>query len=305
MGQGPADRTQADPPPFEFRFVEAPEPLAPYTNALTVFRSSLPELSDIMPSFSPQLMLFGEGTVRITYAGGGAKAPAEAFFVSQLDEALPFTVEGPAVAIGASLNVLGWAALTRLPVGELRNRAIGVRAVLNTGLAGRIEELRAGLDRDADLDAAVRDLAAILADGLMPVPDAEKAFISTMRDWLSDKFDPDVAILREKVALSERQLQRLSSRYFGGAPSAIAKRYRAVRAATLLSMPDLSQDVAEEIFDAYYDQAHLIRDLRRYTGRTPQLLKARDEPSLAGETLDLDGYGDRSLMEEILRTDTN
>ena len=290
-------------PPYEFRFVPVSGALEPYLNALAIFRSDLAELSDIMPSFSPQLMLFGKGSVSIHYAGEDVDAPDEAFFVSQLDTALPFTIHGPARSIGASLNVLGWAALTRIPVDEMRDRAVGVRDVLGAQIAERLEQLRLQLGRsEIDQDEACHRLAAILEDGLMPLPEAEREFIIEMRRWLIESFSPDIAVLRARLGLSDRQVQRLSKRFFGGPPSSIVKRYRAVRAATVLSLPDLPEEVEAEIREAYYDQAHMIRDLRRYTGRTPRRLQS-DAPDFAAETLGLQGYGDASFLDEVLRID--
>ena len=286
--------------PFEFRFVPAPESLAPYLNALALFRSDRAEMSDIMPSFSPQLMLFGEGSVTVHFENGDEQAPGPAFFVTQLDAAVPFTVHGPARSINASLNVLGWAALTRLPVDETSNRVIAVEDVVGAQTAKRLEHVRNELGRGAiDLHEGCSELAAILEDSLMPLPDAERFFMVQMRTWLSETFTPDLAVLRERVDLSDRQIQRLSKKFFGGSPSAIVKRYRAVRAATVLSMPDLPEAVEAEILAAYYDQAHLIRDLRRYTGRTPRRLQ-KDAPTFGAKTLSLQGYGDASFFDRII-----
>ena len=65
----------------------------------------------------------------------------------------------------------------------------------------------------------------------------------------------------------------------------------------LLAREELSAELRDEVISAYFDQAHLIHDIRRYTGRTPRsLLK---EP-LAQELLDPDGHGQtgKKLLEE-------
>ena len=153
--------------PYEFRFLPVEGELTDYVNACITFRSSMDELSDVMPSFSPQLLLFGKGSVTIHFDGSDMVVPDEAFFVTQLDNALPFTIHGPALSVGASLNVLGWAALTRLPVGEMRNRTVGVSQVLGAQIASRIEGLRERLGNGTcEHEAACQELSTILRDGL-------------------------------------------------------------------------------------------------------------------------------------------
>ena len=56
----------------------------------------------------------------------------------------------------------------------------------------------------------------------------------------------------------------------------------------LLSNENLSEDMRDEVLGAYYDQAHLIRDVRRYTGRTP---KGFSEKSISQDTLNPVAHG--------------
>jgi AraC-like DNA-binding protein len=77
------------------------------------------------------------------------------------------------------------------------------------------------------------------------------------------------------VPVSPRQLQRLSRRYFGAPPAQVLKRVRAIRAAMLFANPALSDILRDDMMTGYFDRAHLIRDIRRYTGRTPTQLRAR------------------------------
>ena len=46
----------------------------------------------------------------------------------------------------------------------------------------------------------------------------------------------------------------------------------------LLAHPALSETLRLEMMGSYFDQAHMIRDIRRYTGRTPRQLQV---PTLA------------------------
>ena len=67
------------------------------------------------------------------------------------------------------------------------------------------------------------------------------------------------------------------------------------RAATLLAMPQLPEEIEAEIREAFYDQAHLIKEIRFFTGRTPKRLQpAAGSP--INDMLGPDGYGSVNLF---------
>jgi methylphosphotriester-DNA--protein-cysteine methyltransferase len=70
----------------------------------------------------------------------------------------------------------------------------------------------------------------------------------------------------------------LVKRYIGLNPAALARKYRAIRAAALLGEPDLSDEAEAEIATAFYDQPHMIREIRRYCGYTPTRLGGPRDP---------------------------
>ena len=84
-------------------------------------------------------------------------------------------------------------------------------------------------------------------------------------------------------------MQRIARRFFGVAPAQALKRHRAIRAAILVANPALSETPRLEMMGGYFDQSHLIRDIRRYTGRTPRQLRI---PTLAHSLLDPHAHGD-------------
>ncbi|TAD84062.1 MAG: AraC family transcriptional regulator, partial [Sphingomonadales bacterium] len=93
--------------------------------------------------------------------------------------------------------------------------------------------------------------------------------------------------------VSARQVQRICRRFFGVAPAQVLKRFRALRAAILLSQPGMSQSVYDQLMATFFDQAHLIRDIRRYTGRTPTQLR---QLSVARNLLDPVAHGDAGAL---------
>ncbi|GMN12971.1 helix-turn-helix domain-containing protein [Altererythrobacter sp. MTPC7] len=253
-----------------------------------------------MPSYSPQLMLFGRGAVSSDFPSG-TQGPVEGgFFVAQLDQATPFHVHGPAEMVGVSLNVKGWAALTGQPVNLTTNRMLPLAGTIADGdAAAAAADIAGRLGRgDIDRPQAASQIASVLGGALRALDPGHEQFIDRMLEWLGNSFNPAIEDLQETLSMSPRTVQRLANRYFGRPPIALAKRYRAVRAATMLSMPDLPDAIVTEIYDSFYDQAHLIRDLRRYTGRTPKRLGG-DTETLGEKTLDVRGYGNAALFDRI------
>ena len=109
--------------------------------------------------------------------------------------------------------------------------------------------------------------------------------IRQTNDWLGSSLTPAIDDLLARAAYSERQVQRLVERYFGLPPRALARKYRALRAATLLSFPALTPEWEAQLAEAFFDQSHMIREIRLFIGRTPARL-GDDESLFLNEMLD-------------------
>lgn len=97
-------------------------------------------------------------------------------------------------------------------------------------------------------------------------------FTSKVDSWLSDHGDPDVEALAYDTGLSLRQLERMTKRHYGMPPKKLARKYRALRAAQALAHGDSLDDTGLAL--AFYDQSHLIREVKQFTGLTPTQLRA-------------------------------
>lgn len=279
-----------------FEFVAAPSDLAPYLNSLYVWRSPAEQLDDVLPAYSGQMVVFGEGVGRMQFDDGVVAETSDAFFLAPLCQARNFSVSGPAVLFGVSLNFRGWAALSGLSVHDHHDCFLEPGMVLGEDLAGEFaglaERWRAEeLDDGALLDA----MSDIVRRGLSKLPAQHLTVIDRTLEWLSSSFKPDLERLYDQLPYSKRQAQRLVAQFFGQSPVRLVRRYRAVRAATLLSMPQLPEEIEAEIREAFYDQAHLIKEIRFFTGRTPKRLQPGTESSI-NDMLGPDGYGSVDLF---------
>ncbi len=264
---------------FHLSYVEPPPALARHVLALFHFEWNQHEIIDRHPGALSQIVLFPRGRGFLHGEGVIQVVKGNAHLLAGFDRALPFTMEGPWHAIGASLSPLGWAALTRSPANRNFNRFVDPGQYLGEEFetfASTTNELyRAGTLSGQDVIAR---LAEWLAPRFAPLPAAHEKLIERVLGWLGSSLNPEVEDLHRVVSYSQRQTERLVARYFGLAPRALARKFRAIRAARILSEEKLGHEAEAEIGAAFYDQPHMIREIRRYCGYTPTRLGGAGEP---------------------------
>lgn len=282
--------------PHSFQFVPAPSDLEPYLNSLYVWRSDIAELDDYLPAYSGQMTAFVRGSGRMIFEDGETGETSDAFFLAPLCEAREFKVKGPALMFGVSLNFRGWTALSGLPVNEHHDRFLPPDMVLGESLAAEFQGL-APRWRDGELtnEGLLAAMTDIVRRGLSQLTPAHAQVIDRTLEWLSGSFRPDLEELYDSLPYSRRQIQRLIAQFFGQSPVRLVRRYRAVRAATLLSLPDLPAEIEADIREAFYDQAHLIKEIRVFTGRTPRRLQPNAHSPVT-DMLGPEGYGSVDLF---------
>lgn len=285
-----------DSTPHQFQFVPAPADLAPYLNSLYIWRTEAEALDEVLPAYSAQMTAFVTGKARMAFDEGQIGQTEDAFFLAPLCQARHFSVRGPAMLFGASINFRGWAALSGLSVHDYHDQFLSADMVLGDELAEEFATVaprwrKGELDEQGALDA----IADIIRRGLKPLSPTHRQVIDRTLEWLSSSFRPELEDLYSTLPYSRRQVQRLVAQFFGQSPVRLVRRYRAVRAATLLSLPALPDEVEADIHGAFYDQAHLIKELRFFTGRTPKRLVPEGESPLQG-MLGPDGYSSVDLF---------
>lgn len=223
----------------------------------------------MQPAAIGQLTLFpmGKGTMR--FAEGLEDASHELNLLTPTSQAASFAVEGPFHAIGLALLPLGWAALTGLSAFDYANRLLPASDWLEG--AGQVGSELARQYRHGEFsgEECGQALAAFAGERMSPPGRRHVELIDQVTNWLGTSLFPSVEQLYENTSYSRRQVQRLSEQYFGLCPQALARKYRALRAAMLLNSPDLPDSAAVHIAESFYDQSHMIREIRHFTGRTP------------------------------------
>ncbi|MGN3974698.1 helix-turn-helix domain-containing protein [Tsuneonella sp. SYSU-LHT278] len=263
-------------------YIAPPPDLQPFVTTFFLFRCDEQIIRDIQPAAVGQFQVYLRGRGQMHYPHGRADRSFPVTLQGPTTVAAPFEVEGPFHALGAALSALGWAALTGMSAGKARDRLFDAGEVLGPQAHALGEALREAYEADPRTDG--EPLAARAADfmraHLKPVPDDHKAVLECVADWLGSDLNPPVQALYDACSYSPRQVQRLVTRYFGSSPTHLVRAYRATRVVALLSEPGVTEQRVAELTDAFYDQSHMIREIREFIGRTPTQIFAEDETIL-------------------------
>ena len=129
---------------------------------------------------------------------------------------------------------------------------------------------------DAD-DAAARIDARLI--GLLASPPRDEDAIIRTHTALIDPAVTTVSVLAARVGIKIHTLERLCRAVFGFAPKLLLRRQRFLRSLSQF-MLDPSLAWIDTMDTQYVDQAHFIRDFRRFMDTTPSAYAARPHPVL-------------------------
>jgi AraC-like DNA-binding protein len=212
----------------------------------------------------------------------------------------PVTVIGPTTApvlatancplsiFGWGMLSSGWAALMGNEAPQYVDSAFDARQIFGDW----IMEVRDQLIANRDFSDQI-ELGCLAAEDIFRFKTtAPFEFTSKVDGWLAEPGDPDVELLAQSTGLSLRQLERMTKRYYGMPPKKLARKYRALRAAQALAHGDSLDDAGLGL--AFYDQSHLIREVKQFTGLTPSQLRT-GQSQLTQVTMD----GRRALGSKV------
>lgn len=263
-------------------YIAPPAAISDYVTTLYHFRCDEAKIRDVQPASVGHLAIFPRGKGEMHFRDGHRDPNPEIAMMTPLSTANPIVVDGPFHVVGAALTPLGWASLTGLHAGEHRDRLREAREILGDDVVALGERLNDGY-RSGTISGheCALALAEFIGTKVKPINSRHAELIKVVNTWLGSSLNPDLSDLLERAAYSERQVQRLTERYFGLSPQALARKYRALRAAALLSFPSLTPEFEAELGDAFFDQSHMIREINRFVGRTPARLRDTDSPYLS------------------------
>jgi AraC-like DNA-binding protein len=277
----------------------APADLQPYVTTLILLRCEGEQFRDTLPAAVGYLSVMLHGAGALHFADGRIVQSYPETLLAPTNAAVGLEGTDGLVLFAAALSPLGWAALTGLDAGRHRDRADDATALLGSAMHEVGEQMRLDWARGiASGPALAAELGGFIAPLLRPLNPRHVKLVMTVSDWLSASIDPKLVDLERNASYSPRQLERLVVRYFGCGPKLLARKYRALRVLALLQSPETGPERAAELLNLFYDQSHMIREVRHFAGLTPgDYLEA--EGSLVSEASGLRNY--REFRPNIAR----
>lgn len=209
------------------------------------------------------------------YDRSGTPTTVDEAFISGIQSEY-LVIESPPLIrhVGIELRPAGLGAVTRATGPDVAGRVRDARPLI-PGLGALIEGLRSDLVRD-DESLPRRALERVddfltSAEASIPDPVAEAAVtaIETSRS-------PQIADIAQQVGVSQRSLLERFRAATGATPKAYAQLWRFHRFVNELSRTAGRPNWASLAVDAgYYDQPHVIRAFRRFSGWTPEEYRRR------------------------------
>lgn len=236
------------------------------------FQADIPQFSDTERADHAQLRFrLTPGGARYRFADGREQLAADLHVIGPTSGAFHVEAAGPVVVFGAGVTPAGWAALIGTDASTLLDRTVDAELLFGA----EIQEVAAALA------AAAPDLAAMqaVAEAFVLAHDARDegvtGFMRAVDDWLAGHPSPSIPDLVAATGLSRRQVERRCNALYGAPPKLLARKYRALRAAVAMWAHDEHE---AELRDGFYDQSHLIREVKQFTGLTPKMVA--EQPSL-------------------------
>jgi AraC-like DNA-binding protein len=258
------------------QFVPPPE-LAPYVTQFYHFRCEEAVIRDAQPAALGHLAFFLRGSGTLQFQDGQIyQMSAASVFGPGMGHA-EFDIAGPFEDFGLAFTPLGFVALTGKPATAYADRLVDAAELFGPEVSKLAHQFREGRAKGAvSVQDMVRAVTAFLLGKARAVPDSHIAMIQTVSQWISSEFDPDVDALFAQLPCSRSTATRLIRNYFGASPKQLMRKYRAVRAATVLCDPEATVEMRQRVESLFYDQPHMIREIRHFTGRTPGVLDSED-----------------------------
>lgn len=256
--------------------------LAPFVTTFYHFRCDERDIRDMQPAAVGHVLVFLAGEGDMLFEGGRRDRSHRVSLLTPTSRAAPVEIDGPFHCVGAALSPLGWAALTGLHAGEWADRLIPAEQVLGEGITQMGERMRADYHAGRMTGAALcHDLGRFLLPLIRPINPRHVALIRRIAEWMGSSLTPDLDALVDGSGYSARQLQRLCERYFGLPPLRLLRKCRALRVVALLGDPGVTDAQIAALADEFYDQSHMIREIRTFAGRTPGRLAAGTDSILS------------------------
>ncbi len=262
------------------RFFMPSKRLAPYFSTYYLTEAVLPEGEVIRDLLHPEWsnLRFSKNDSWQAAIGDEAIVQAPHFIATGPTSRAAQFVTGSMRAWGIGLLPQGWARLIDANAEQFADRLVdGASDPAFAAFAPLLDELFAGNPDPAAEAARIDEFLLDMLSRRAPPEDERR--LHAAHTALVDCDVSSVAELAERLGMSSRSLERLSLRAFGFSPKLLLRRQRFSRSLAQF-MLDPSLKWISTLDWHYVDQAHFVRDFRRFMGMSPSSYAALDHPVL-------------------------
>jgi len=218
-----------------------------------------------------QNLLFFPSDVPIRVDNGIHSKMKSATLIGMISKPSSYQLSGKLRIYGVRFKPTGFSKFFNVPASEYTDKAIELKLVLKL----EMDELEDKLfnAKNAQMRCAVLD--DFFLNKLIYSSETEE---DRMLQWILTQLDDlkekgKIKSILSQLSLSEKQLRRIFHKRTGLLPKTYSKILRFNLAYQLMLKGD--NDWFEIITDCgYFDQAHLIRDFKTYTGTTPTMFQS-------------------------------
>jgi len=249
--------------PFELHYFPPDPDLADMVSSFYFARINMPNFDEYERADRPQFRFVTNANGEYIFADGHQSTVCRANIVGPTSGRVRAINRGPAQLFGFGMLPAGWGALMGDEADKLTDRAMDAADLFGPWM----DEVAAALENTASVEEKLVIGNNFAREVLTRNEQPPMWFIRTVDGWLTASPSPQVPELVEATGMSIRSVERMTKHYYGLSPRMLARKYRAVRAASALARGE-GLDAAQ-LGDAFYDQSHLIREIKRFAGATP------------------------------------
>lgn len=260
---------------MRLKYFKPSPPFQDWLTAHAIVDSVPTPMFERFPAMLPNLHIrLGGSTTYFFEDGAVVEAPQVAL--------LGPTLSSYRVLLGPGLHLVatgflpdGCTRLIGVPARELTDRIVDATAIWGQRAIDRLLDQLIGQHDETAIGAIVERFLVQQARE----PASSSSTADAVDYWLEHSPSLDLAELQALLGVGDRHMRRLVMESHGAAPKALAMKYRALRAAASIAFhgtPALSRAMAP-----YADQAHFIRDFRRFTGWAPGAFVAQNRNAAA------------------------
>lgn len=225
-----------------------------------------------------RFMLLGDGKIAIGNNEGHHLS--DHYIIGPTHNFTRCDVDRPMTLFGMGILPAAWGWITRSHACDYVDQV-----VMLDNFGDTLGALSAEIQGVDDFGTLVKICDDFFVDKFANVSQKILDFTHVVNEWLGSSVAPELSDLYARWPQSSRHIIRLCKQYYGVAPKQLARKYRALRVARVLTGEEA--DEMDYLTTAYFDDSHMTKELKQFTGFTPSVL--RDHPTKLGRLMNKRG----------------